>query len=164
MGSVNAADLLHAAKVDDTRGGTLGELLLVVASIGVLAVLAAPALVSYWRTSSLQAGARELASSINLGRQLAISRSTRVCVEVAGTNVRLRTGGCDGTIWTGPGTDGSGLIRTSNPRTLQVTTTAKVVFTNLGAASPAGTYTIRDPATNMTRTVVVAASGRVSVR
>jgi hypothetical protein len=45
-----------------------------------------------------------------------------------------------------------------------VTTTAKVVFTNLGAASPAGTYTIRDPATNMTRTVVVAVSGRVSVR
>ncbi len=163
MGPVNAADGPHAAK-SDTRGGTLGELLLVVASIGVLAVLAAPALVSYWRTSSLQAGARELASSINLGRQLAISRSTTVCVEVAGTNVRLRTGGCDGTIWTGPGTDGSGLIRTSNPRTLQVTTTAKVVFTNLGAASPAGTYTVRDPATNMTRTVVVAASGRVSVR
>ena len=164
MGPGNAADGPHAAKIDDTRGGTLAELLLVVGSIGVLAVLAAPALVSYWRTSSLQAGARELASSINLGRQLAISRSTTVCVEVAGTNVRLRTGGCDGTIWTGPGTDGSGLIRTSNPRTLQVTTTAKVVFTNLGAASPAGTYTVRDPATNMTRTVVVAASGRVSVR
>src|SRR5713101_1941048 len=101
MGPVNAADGPHAAKIDDTRGGTLGELLLVVASIGVLAVLAAPALVSYWRTSSLQAGARELASSINLGRQLAISRSTTVCVEVAGTNVRLRTGGGDGTIWTG---------------------------------------------------------------
>src|SRR5437867_1196420 len=123
MGPVNAADGRHAAKVDDTRGGTLGELLLVVASIGLLAVLAAPALVSYWRTSSLQGGARELASAINLGRQLAISRSTTVCVEVAGTNVRLRTGGCDGTTWTGPGTDGSGLIRTSNPRILQVTTT-----------------------------------------
>ena len=65
MGPVNAvADRPHVAKVDDTRGGTLGELLLVVASIGVLAVLAAPALVSYWRTSSLQAGARELASTI----------------------------------------------------------------------------------------------------
>src|SRR6266446_7589934 len=119
MGPVNAANGPHPAKLD-TRASTLGELLLVVASIGVLAVLAAPALVSYWRTSSLQAGARELASSINLGRQLAISRSTTVCVEVAGTNIRLRTGGCEGKIWTGPGTDGSGLIRTSNPRTLQV--------------------------------------------
>jgi len=38
MGPVNAADGPPVAKIDDTRGGTLGELLLVVASIGVLAV------------------------------------------------------------------------------------------------------------------------------
>jgi len=50
MGPVNAADEPPVAKIDDARGGTLAELLLAVASIGVLAVLAAPALVS-WQTS-----------------------------------------------------------------------------------------------------------------
>src|SRR5207249_10826297 len=107
----------------------------------------------------------ELATSINLGRQVAISRNTTVCVEVASlTNIRLRTGGCGGAIWTGPGTDGSGAIKISDSSTLQISTTANVVFTNLGAASPAGTYTLTNPVNNGTRTVVVAATGRVSVR
>jgi Tfp pilus assembly protein FimT len=164
MGPVTAPDGPHGSWIADTRGGSLGELIVVLASIGVLAALVAPTLLSYWRTSSLQAGARELASFLNFGRQLAISRNVTVCIEAVGTSVRLRTGGCDGPIWTGPGTDGSGLIRISNPGGLQVTTTSNVVFTNLGAAIPAGTYTLKDPATNMTRLVVIAASGRVSVR
>ena len=140
----------------NARGFALPELMVVAAIAGVLAVLAAPTLVSYARASTLQAGARELATVINLGRQIAITQNTAVCVEVAGTNVRLRTGGCGGTKWTGPGTDGGGVLR--------ISTTATVVFTNLGAAVPAGTYTVTHPVSNGTRTVVVAATGRVSVR
>lgn len=131
---------------------------------GVLAALVAPTLLSYAQASALQAGARELATAINLGRQIAISQNTTVCVEVTGANIRLRTGGCAGTIWRGPGTDGAGVIRLSDPSALRISTTAKVVFTNLGAASPAGTYTVTNPTNNGTRTVVVAATGRVSVR
>src|SRR5262249_53902414 len=137
----------------------------VLATVGVLATLVAPSLSSYARTAALQAAARELATSINLGRQLAISRNIPVCVEVAAaTNIRLRTGGCGGAIWTGPGTDGSGAITISGSSALRISTTANVVFTSLGAASPAGTYTLTNRVTNGTRTVVVAATGRVSVR
>jgi type IV fimbrial biogenesis protein FimT len=148
----------------DSRGFTFAELMLVVAIIGILSVLAAPTLFTYIQTAAVQAGARELASAINLGRQLAITRNTTVCVEVTGTNIRLRTGGCLGTIWTGPGTDGTGVIRVSDPGTLQITTTANVVFTNLGAASTTGTYTVTNPVDNKTRTVVVASSGRVTIQ
>src|SRR5262249_57766745 len=77
------------------RGGfTLVELMVVLAIGSVLAALVTPALASYARTATLQAAARELATSINLGRQLAIARNTSVCVEVASpTQLRLRTGG-----------------------------------------------------------------------
>jgi type II secretion system protein H len=147
----------------DSRGFTLAELMVVVAILGILAVLAAPTLFSYIQTSALQAGARELATAINLGRQLAIARNTTVCVEVTGTNIRLRTGGCLGTIWTGPATDSTGLIKVSDPGTLQISTTANAVFTNLGAASTPGIYTVRNPVDSKTRTVTVAPSGRVSI-
>jgi len=149
----------------NARGFTLAEIMVVLAIVGVLATLVAPALWSYARTAALQAAARQLATSINLGRQVAISRNTTVCVEVASpTNIRLRTGGCGGTVWTGPGTDGSGAIKISDSSALRISATANVVFTSLGAASPAGTYTLTNPVNDGTRTVVVAATGRVSVR
>jgi type IV fimbrial biogenesis protein FimT len=148
----------------DSRGFTLAELMVIVGILGILAVLAAPTLFSYIQTSALQAGARELVTAINLGRQLAIARNTTVCVEVTGTNIRLRTGGCLGTIWTGPATDSTGLIKISDPVTLQISTTANAVFTNLGAASTVGIYTVRNPVDSKTRTVTVEASGRVSLQ
>jgi Tfp pilus assembly protein FimT len=148
----------------DSRGFTLAELMVIVGILGILAVLAAPTLFSYIQTSALQAGARELATAINLGRQLAIARNTTVCVEVTGTNIRLRTGGCLGTIWTGSATDSTGLIKVSDPGTMLISTTANAVFTNLGAASTTGIYTVRNPVDSKTRTVTVAPSGRVSIQ
>src|SRR5262245_1720828 len=141
------------------RGGfTLVELMVVLAIGGVLATLATPALASSARTATLQATARELATSINLGRQLAISRNTPVCVELASpTQLRLRTGGCAGPIWTGPGTDASGAIKISDAVALRISATANVVFTGLGAATPAGTSTLTNPPSNGTPTAVVAA-------
>jgi type II secretion system protein H len=148
----------------NARGFTLAELMVVLAIAGALATLVAPTLLSYARTAALQAAARELATSINLARQIAISRNTTVCVELAApAYLRLKTGGCSGPVWTGAGTDGSGAIKISDSA-FHVTTTANVVFTSLGAASPAGTYTVTNPVSNGTRTVVVAATGRVSVR
>lgn len=138
---------------------------MLIVSIGsLLAVLVAPTLIGFARTSALQAGARELATVINLGRQLAISHNTPVCVEALDMGIRLRLGGCGGVIWTGPGAGGGGVIQLSNPSAFRIAATANVVFTSLGAASPAGTYTVTNPLTNRMRTVVVAASGRVSLR
>jgi prepilin-type N-terminal cleavage/methylation domain-containing protein len=147
-----------------SRGVTLVELMVVMAIGGVLAILGAPTLVTYMRTSVLQAGARELATAISLGRQLAITQNIAVCVEASGGVVRFRTGGCGGPIWTGPGTDGTGGIKISKSSGLRISTAASIVFTTLGAASPAGTFTVTHPVDGGTRTVVVAATGRVSVR
>ena len=138
--------------------------MLVLALVGILSALAVPTFVSYAKASALEAGARELATVINLGRQIAISQNTAVCVEVVGPNVRFRKGGCGGAIWTGPGTDGAGAIKLSESGALVVSATTNVVFNNLGAASPAGTYTVASSGDGRTRTVVVAATGRVSVR
>jgi prepilin-type N-terminal cleavage/methylation domain-containing protein len=147
------------------RGFALAELVVALAIVGTLAGLVAPALSSYASTAALQAAARQLATSINLGRQLAISRNTTVCVEVVTPmDIRLRTGGCGGAVWTGPGTDASGSITISDSTPLRISSTTNVVFTSLGAASPAGTYTVTNPASNRTRAVVVAATGRISVR
>jgi type II secretion system protein H len=145
------------------RGFSLVELAIVLAIIGALTVVVAPSLLSYWRTASLLGGARELASAMNLARQLAISRGAMVCIDLGGTNVRLRIGGCSGPIWTGATTDAAGVIRISDPATLEVSSNARVVFTPLGAATPSGTYRVTDPRTHMSRAVVVAASGRISV-
>ena len=143
-------------------GYTLAELMVAVAVIGIVTVLATPTFLSYWRSSTLRAGAQELATAVNLGRQVAISRNTTVCVQVSGTRIVMRTGGCAGTIWTGPGTDGSGEIRLANA--LQVSSAGNVVFTSLGAASTAGAFTVTNPVGGETRTVVVSASGRVNVQ
>lgn len=145
------------------RGFSLVEVMVVLAITAALGVVATPSLLSYWHTASLQAGARELATVINLGRQLAISRKTAVCVDVAGTNVRLRIGSCNGILWTGPVTDAAGVVRISDPATLEISSNARVIFTALGAASPSATYTVTHARTQASRAVVVAASGRISV-
>jgi prepilin-type N-terminal cleavage/methylation domain-containing protein len=145
------------------RGFTLVEVMVVLTITAALAVVATPSLLSYWDGASLGAGARELATVMNLGRQLAISRKTTVCMDVTGTNVRLRLGGCNGTVWTGPVTDGAGTVRLSDPSTLAISSNARVTFTALGAATPSATYTVTHARTRASRAVVVAASGRISI-
>ena len=146
-----------------SNGFTLVELAVVLCITAVLAAISAPTLLSYWDSAALQAGARELASAINLGRHLAIATKTPICVEVSGPALRLRIGGCGGIAWTGAVTDASGAIHVSGATILSGSSNARVVFTALGAASPAGTYTLTHARTRASRSVVVAASGRVSV-
>lgn len=149
----------------NSRGVTIAELLVVIAMVGVLATISLPFFVTYWQAATLKAGAEELASILNGARQTAIKDNASVCVEweSSGTRVRYRQASCSGTIVTGPGTDGSGWYRLSN--SVQVSnTTANVIFTYLGAASPSGTYTVKNPANNTTMSVAVSASGRVSLQ
>lgn len=153
-------------RVADVRqaGFSLIELIVVIAMIGILAALGMPMLISYWQTSTTTAGASELATVLNRARQLAIAGNQNYCTEVTGTNVRYRqnaTAACGGgAIWTGSGTDGTGVIALSNNITV---TGGPVVFTSLGAAALAGTFTVTNP-NGGARNVVVAASGRVSVQ
>ncbi len=151
-------------RTSNERGFGLVELIVVVALLGVLSVLAVPNLLSYYQSSSLTAGAEQLAAVMNRARHLAISRNTSVCVERTGTQVRLRLGSCvDATVvWGGPGTDSTGAIQIATD--LQVGGAATAIFTNAGGASTPGIFSVTDPKTNRSRNVVVASTGRVSIQ
>ncbi len=146
----------------DRRGFTLTELLVVVAVIGIITTVSVPAFVSYWRAATLKGGAQELATILNRGRSLAIAQNTTVCVSQSASKVQFLTGGCAGTVWKGPGTDGNGWFTLQNTITVS-TTTANVIFNYLGAANTAATYTVRNPLNQATLSVNVALSGRVTI-
>jgi prepilin-type N-terminal cleavage/methylation domain-containing protein len=143
------------------QGFGVTELLVVVAMIGILGALATPSLLAYYQSSSLTAGAEQLAGVMNRARHLAIRSNTSVCVQLNGTTVRLRTVSCAGTVWTGVGTDSAGTITIAN--NLQVGGGPNTVFTNVGGASVAN-FTVTDPKTSHSRTVSVETSGRVTIQ
>ena len=148
-------------RVLNERGFGMAELIVVVAVIGLLAALAMPSFLTYWQSAGLSAGAAEMQSTLNRGRQLAIAQNGSVCVQVSGVGVRYRTASCAGTIWTGTGTNGAGLISLSNGMEILG---GPVTFTNAGGASANATFTVRDPRTLRTRTVAVTTTGRVVVQ
>ena len=148
----------------DERGFTLAELMIVMVMIGLLTLVGAPTLINYWQTATLQAGAQELATVVSYGRQYAIAKNTSACVKVLSNGVRFETvasGACTGTAISVPNTGTSTIMLTNG---VQVTGSTSVVFTSLGAASTAGTFTITHPVTAKTRSVVVAAAGQVRVQ
>lgn len=147
----------------DARGFTLAELGVTLALVGLLSATATPALLSYWQTSTLGAGALELAGTINHARQLAISLNASVCV--ATDRGRLRLESVSVNACTGVPLAGAGPIAFELASGLTVENAGpSVVLTSLGAAIPGGTFSVTHPVTGARRTVVVAASGRVSVR
>jgi Tfp pilus assembly protein FimT len=144
------------------QGGYSGaEIMLVVAIIGILAVLATPMFVRYYQGAQLQLAAEEVAAFLNQGRQLAIMQSAPICVHIASTSMHYHLGSCGGATWLGPGTDSSGNIPV--PTGITMTATADPTFTHLGAAAPGATYTITHTQSSTSVHVAVAASGRVSI-
>jgi prepilin-type N-terminal cleavage/methylation domain-containing protein len=142
-------------------GFSLIELVLVVAILGILAVLAMPMFLTYYQASQLRVAAEEVATFLNQGRQLGIKENVGVCARITATAMRYHIGSCGGAAWVGAGTDATGYI--SVPQGVTLTTTADPVFSYLGAASPAATYTVTNTQTGATLQVKVAASGRVCI-
>jgi prepilin-type N-terminal cleavage/methylation domain-containing protein len=145
-------------------GFTAVELLVVIAIVGVMVLVSLPTLIGYMRAATAKAAAEELAAGINRGRQLAISQNQLVCVQILGNQYRYLLGGCAGPIWLGPGSGAGGFFTLANNITLATNTNP--VFSNLGAAPTAANLTVTTnyPSGNITRTVVVAASGRVQIQ
>jgi prepilin-type N-terminal cleavage/methylation domain-containing protein len=142
-------------------GFSLAELIAVLAVAALLTGLAMPQALSYLRSAKLRGAAEQIATALRLARQLAITRNQSVCVQTTAAALRYRIAGCAGLTWTGPGTDASGNIPA--PAGVSLSATASPVFSHLGSASPAATYTVADPQSARQLHVTVAASGRVSV-
>ena len=149
------------ARSGSEAGFSLAELLTVIGVIATIMAASAPFFLSYLRTSALRTGAEEMATVLNRARQIAIRDNTSLCVTNNATSVQLRLATCGGTVWTGPGTDSTGVITLANGIT--VASGQNVVFTYLGTASTAGTYTVTNPRDGRTMSVSVVASGRVLV-
>ncbi len=147
----------------DARGAGLLELVVTLSLLILLSLVGAPALIGSWRAATLQAAAGELAGAVAHGRLLAISLNVPVCVAVGADSVCFEAaagGACSGVPLAAPGAQA---IRLAGGARVSATG-PDVVFTHLGAATPAGSYLVADPATGRGRRVVVAASGRVSVQ
>jgi Tfp pilus assembly protein FimT len=144
--------------------------MVVMAIVGVVAAASAPWLITYWRSATLRAAAEELATGLNRGRQLAIAKGQRACIELVNNQYRYwispAAGGnaCAASEttwrWTGPGTDANGFYRLANNVTL--TTNGNPVFDYLGAATGA-TFTVTNPPDTTALKVVVSVSGRVQI-
>jgi prepilin-type N-terminal cleavage/methylation domain-containing protein len=151
----------------DQRGVTMGELLMVVAVIGIITAVGTPYFMRYMQAAALRAAAQEVATIVNGARQLAIARNTNTCVALSSNqatykiNVTAACGG--GSLFVGAGTRADGTMPLDNSMVISAST-ASVTFSPMGIAVQAGTYTVRNPTTNSTLSVVVAASGRVTIQ
>lgn len=149
------------APLSRASGFSLAELLIVIAVIGILALGATPMFLSYYQFAKVRAAAQEITTFLNQGRQLAIKQNSPVCITVTATAMQYRQGTCSGTIIPVIGvTNAAGNVRA--PEGINFTSTANPVFSSLGAAAPAATYTVTDPATGNSLSVTVSASGRIT--
>lgn len=140
-------------------GFSLAELSVVIAVIGTLFALSIPSFLTYYQSAQVRGAASDMASYLNQGRQLAIQRNQNVCVSIAAAAVQYHLGTCGAAAVLMAGTDGAGNIPV--PDGIGLATTANPIFTNLGAASTAGTLTVTHGTKSLS--VVVSASGRVTI-
>jgi prepilin-type N-terminal cleavage/methylation domain-containing protein len=145
-----------------TAGFSLAELVLVIAVLGILAVMAVPYFLSYYRAAALKSGAQQVVTLVNQAREIAIKENGTVCVTLpSATQMSYRLGTCMGSAWIGPGTDAAGGINL--PPGVTATASASPIFNYVGSALPAATYTLTYTQTGAILTVSVAASGRVTI-
>ena len=142
-------------------GYSATELVVVCAAIGLLAVMTLPFFLSYYQAAAARGGSQQVVSMLNQARELAVKENDNVCVQLpSGTQMRLRLTGCAGAVWVGPGTDAAGIMPL--PQGFTLAAPGDVVFSYLGAALPATTFTLPNSTTGATSTVTVALTGRIA--
>jgi Tfp pilus assembly protein FimT len=152
---------MAARRRSEGQGGfQLVELIIIMAIIGLLAAISVPFVVSYLQAAKLKGSAETVAAWLNQGRQLAIRYNHNICADVHGAGMHYHMRSCaDPELWKGAGTDSAGYVPLPAGMTLSMT--APAVFTYLGAATPAATYTITHA--GRTITVSVATTGRITI-
>lgn len=154
--------IMLSRRVPHSQGFTLAELVVVIAVIGILAVMAVPFYLTYLRAAGLKSGAQQVVTLINQARELAIKENGNVCVTLpSATQMSYRLGTCAGTTWVGAGTNATGNINL--PPGITVTASANPIFNYVGSALPVATYTLTYTQTGATLTASVAASGRITI-
>jgi Tfp pilus assembly protein FimT len=142
------------------------ELIVVMAIIGVTAVVSIPTLITYQQASALKAAADEVASALSRARTLAVAENRSVCFQVNANRYQY-TYGCGGAAVSLPGADANGFFRLANNAVI-TNGGASPVFDYLGAAPTAGTLTVTyvspGGALGAQRTVVVSGSGRIQIQ
>ena len=146
-------------KREGQGGFQLVELIIIMAIIGLLAAISVPFVVSYLQAAQLKGSAETVAAWLNQGRQLAIRRNQNICADIDGAGMHYHIANCTGTVFVGDGTNASGYVPFPAGVTMSVASPA--VFTYLGAATPAATYTITHA--GRTITVSVATTGRITI-
>ena len=142
-------------------GFSITELVVIIAVVGVLFVMSVPSFVRYYQAAAARANVQQVITLFNQARELAVRQNDIVCVTMPSTTqMALRLSDCAGTVWTGPGTDGAGIINL--PQGFTIGPLNNVTFNYLGAAGAAITYTMTSSTTSETNTISIALSGRVT--
>ena len=151
----------RSKRLPSQAGYSMVELVITIAMILIVSALAAPSFLNYYRSARVRAGADVVKAYLNEGRQLAIRGNASVCVKSTSNAIQFLQTSCSGTAITAAGLSGtSGNVQLPENITLS---TASAIFTNLGAASSAATYTVTDTLSNRQLTVTVSVSGRVTI-
>ena len=144
-------------------GFSAAEIIVVIAVVGVLFTMTIPSFVRYYQATAVKSASQQVIALLNQARGLAIQTNSTsgVCVHLSSTTqMQFVQGGCDGTVWIGPGTDNAGNFNLPQGFTMGPAT--DVVFDYLGTALPAVTYTVTNASTGGALTVSIAISGRIT--
>jgi type II secretion system protein H len=145
------------------HGYTLTELLVVLAVIGIMALIAVPFLLTYTSGATIDYAARELRSGLNRAKLMAVTTRQPVCVQpIAGGYRFFQNTTCTGTPWSGTGTGANGVLTLANTMTVALAAGSNPVFNQFGVAVQTGVLRVSGP-TGRTLTVSVEASGRVTI-
>jgi Tfp pilus assembly protein FimT len=146
----------------------MAELLVTIAVLGILAAITAVAAATYLPGLQVRWAARELQTTLNRAKMLAVTTRQFTCIDVFGTGVRFRQGAtqgtaCAGAIWTGTGTDTNGMMAASGQTTVARVSAGAPIFSQFGTAVVPGQFTINRPGNPRLTSVTVTAAGQVTI-
>ena len=158
---MSCAPRRRAGRSVKNSGFSVPELVVVIAVIGVLFLVMIPFFLNYYQGAAARADAQQIVALLNQARELAIKQNDSICVTFPNSSqMALLLGGCGGTAWVGPGTDGAGTINL--PQGFTISPLNPLIFNYLGAAGAATSYTMTSTTTGGTMTISIALTGRVT--
>jgi prepilin-type N-terminal cleavage/methylation domain-containing protein len=148
-------------RIEEERGFTLNELVIVVAIIGILSTMAIPSFQGYMAKNRLKGAARMVFSDLMAAKMKAVTLNQKVKVSFGGQIYRIwNDADSDGTV---AENEGDNLQRDIHIEYYDVTLTASAnpIFHPRGTAALGGTVKVTNPLGS--KYVIVALNGRVRI-